>query len=117
MKIRDKVEIILRDYPATRNSDRELRKQYGKNYFGLTDEQVKVFDLFDPETLRRNRQKIQESGLYKADKKVKTFREVRKAEMEVELGYNPTGAIGQRIHEQKSEEKKQEKLFEVKSWN
>jgi pyruvate-formate lyase len=115
MKTKDKVERILRDYPATRNSDRELRKQYGKVYYGLTDEQVSVFDTFkeDFETIRRNRQKIQEEGLYKADKKVKVFREVRRAEVEVEMGYHPTQAIGQRMHEQKAAEKKQEKLFNL----
>ena len=116
MRIKDKVMQILRDYPTTRNSDKELKKQIGRTFYGLTEDQLKVLDILpDSETIRRNRQVIQNTqGLYKADKKVKTFREVRRAEFEVELGYNPKAEIGQRIHEQKVAEKKQEKMFDLK---
>lgn len=117
MKVRDKVEQILRDYPKTRNSDKELRKQFGKTFYNLTDEQLSVFDIFaeDFETIRRNRQWIQsdknDGGKYKAEKEVQQFRKEKRADYEVENGYNPTGEIGVNIKIQDAEFKQQEKMF------
>ncbi|MDP4227191.1 MAG: hypothetical protein Q8910_12495 [Bacteroidota bacterium] len=120
MKTRQKVEQILKDYPATRDSDRELRKQYGRTFYGLTEEQVKVFDLFqtDFETIRRNRQKIQEEGLYPANKEVKQFRDDRQDEVKDEMGYLTKNNVQGVIEEKQVSNKYQSKLFEVgRVWN
>jgi hypothetical protein len=116
MTIRQKVSQILRDYPATRNSDKELKKQIGRTFHGLSEEQLRVLDILpDSETIRRNRQFIQNTqGLYRADRKIQVQRKVKRAEFETEFGYHPTGEIGQRIHEEEAKEKAQAKLFEVR---
>lgn len=117
MTTREQVLQILRDYPATRNSDKELRKVYGKVFYELTDEQVKVFDLFktDFETIRRNRQKIQEEGLYPANKAVKQFRDDLQDEVKDDMGYltkdNIKGIVDEVVVESKYQ---QAKMFEVR---
>ncbi|MDP4227193.1 MAG: hypothetical protein Q8910_12505 [Bacteroidota bacterium] len=116
MKTKEQVEQILRDYPATRNSDRELRKQFGRTFYNLTEEQVAVFDLFktDFETIRRNRQKIQEEGLYPANKEVREFRKDREDEVKDEMGYLTKKNVGVVVEEKVVEEKYQSKLFNIR---
>lgn len=63
------IERILRDFPETRNSDKRLiLKVWESQGLYLTEAQAyKFFEVSSPETIRRVRQKIQESGKYQAD--------------------------------------------------
>lgn len=80
MLIRDKVEKVLSIDHKARNSDRRLILEVWKQSgFELSEEQeAKFFDLPQAESIRRTRQKLQEEGLYLADKQVKRERD-RKA--------------------------------------
>lgn len=84
MKITTRVEQILRDYPQTRSSDKELMI-YFFHFSGLvlTPEQREKFrNLPSTESVRRVRQKIQEGGKYPATEKVKEERAFKSLQMQ-----------------------------------
>jgi hypothetical protein len=70
------VERILEWYPETRNSDKKLLlRYYDQHGLHLTEEQADIFlSIKSPETIRRTRQKIQESGKYPATENVRRTR-------------------------------------------
>jgi len=74
-KLQDKVEVVLRDYPETRNSDLKLTVQMWKNYFpeyvhsNIHGEEYIMIDDFTTllpreDFVSRCRRKVQEKGLY-----------------------------------------------------
>jgi len=68
--IRRKVEVVLREYPETRDSDKTLFIRYAQKYLGITDttpfvEVVRDHELHF-ESLRRSRQWFQAAGLYES---------------------------------------------------
>jgi len=73
------IETILRDYPETRSNDRLLQiKVWERQGFYLSDSQRdKYLHLPSTESVRRTRQKIQESGLYPASESVKRQRKFK----------------------------------------
>lgn len=73
------VEMVLRDYPETRDSDRKLLvKVWAHCGLYLSEAQAyKFFSIAPPESIRRIRQKIQERGQYKASKRVAKVRELK----------------------------------------
>ena len=76
MKISDKVEQILKISVSARNSDRELQIIFMQDSgMDLSERQKDIFrDMPSMETIRRVRQKFQESGQYKATERVKNVR-------------------------------------------
>lgn len=116
----------LRDYPETRNSDRELRVVIYKRYFGTPEDVLRIIEsLPDPESIRRSRQKIQETE-FKADEKVRKFRKQQEKKVRDDLGFIPDGEEGVRYHQtmveldkgygealNKDKPQKQDKLFEI----
>jgi len=73
------VEMCLRDYPETRDSDRKLLVKVWE-HCGLylsEAQRHKFFGIASPESIRRTRQKIQESGKYPASDRVKHVRELK----------------------------------------
>ena len=97
MTLKSKILAILRVAPETRNSDKELiRQYYGRYHKGsvkaldgslwLNMDDLK--DLPSMESVRRTRQKIQnEDGLYQADKEVFHERVDRMVEMRQDGDY------------------------------
>ena len=83
MTITQTVNTILRDHPASRNSDKVLILEVFARYgFRLTPiQEDKFFDLPSVETVRRVRQKIQESGKYLADKPIHNQRHFKSLQM------------------------------------
>jgi hypothetical protein len=74
--VSEEVERILEWYPETRNSDKKLLlRYYDQHGLHLTEEQADIFlSIKSPETIRRTRQKIQESGKYPATENVRRTR-------------------------------------------
>ena len=73
------IEMCLRDYPKTRDSDKALLIHVWE-HCGLYLSEVqrdKFFQITSPETIRRTRQKIQESGKYPASKRVGDSRRIK----------------------------------------
>ena len=70
------VRNILKEIPETRNSDRRLMLEvWERGGLHLTDHQKYLFmRLPSAESIRRARQKIQESGVFLADDSVKQER-------------------------------------------
>ena len=67
------IEKVLREYPNTRNSDKELILQVWEQQGLVLNETQRRFFLekvIPPETIRRNRQKLQEKGLYPSDQAI-----------------------------------------------
>lgn len=81
------IENMLRDYPATRDSDRELYLKVWEQYgFILSDAQrAKFRDLPSSETIRRVRQKLQEQGLYKAQERIRRHRKFKGLEVQQKM--------------------------------
>lgn len=81
MKISDNVKYILATNHNARNSDRELLVAYMELCeMGLTEHQKEIFRYMPSmETIRRIRQKVQERGLFLADKQIKRERNFRAA--------------------------------------
>lgn len=79
MQISKTVEEVLRDSPATRNSDKLLLLEvWDKLGFGLSDGQRRKFmDMPSVESIRRVRQKVQESGKYQATNEVSRQRRIK----------------------------------------
>lgn len=77
MRANYSVERALSNNDQARNSDKILLLQVWHDLgLGLTKEQqMKFLDLPSPETIRRIRQKLQESGRYIADEEVATNRQ------------------------------------------
>lgn len=77
MTVTQEVEAILRDHKQARNSDKALMAYYmQKSGMNLTKEQLLIFkDMPSMETIRRIRQKLQESGKYEADAPIATERQ------------------------------------------
>ena len=73
------VEMCLRDYPETRDSDRKLLVKVWEHCgFYLSEAQrYKFFGIASPESIRRTRQKIQESGKYPASERVSKSRRLK----------------------------------------
>ena len=71
-----KVEQILDTYPETRNSDKLLLAIYMKEYHNINTLAIyaTMGGLPSFKSIRRSRQKIQRSGRYLADEKVKDLR-------------------------------------------
>lgn len=84
MTVTKQVEHILSVSHRARNSDKELLILYMQKYgMNLTDNQILKFrDMPSPETIRRVRQKIQESGRYQADQKIKSERDWKSLRMQ-----------------------------------
>lgn len=80
----ERVEGILKASKQARNSDKELILIYmQKAGMDLDQRQLNIFrDLPAFETLRRIRQKLQESGKYEADKPVKENRKFKAMQMQ-----------------------------------
>lgn len=67
------VEQALQNYPETRDSDKKLMLRVWTMQDPFYDSHFEEFFLhkgFNPETIRRMRQKLQEQGKYPASKKV-----------------------------------------------
>ena len=71
-----RIRNILAMLPDTRNSDTELQIVFmQKSGMNLSEQQIALFKRMPKlETIRRVRQKIQESGEYEADPKIKKER-------------------------------------------
>lgn len=84
MTITQQVENILKVSKTSRNSDKELQIIYmQKSGMDLDARQVQKFrDMPSLETLRRVRQKIQESGKYKADQRIEDSRKFKSMQMQ-----------------------------------
>jgi hypothetical protein len=79
MTITEQVENILKASKTARNSDKELQLIYmQKSGMDLDARQIQRFrDMPDLWTIRRIRQKLQEGGKYKADKRVEDSRKFK----------------------------------------
>lgn len=84
MNVTDRVHNILKVSRDARNSDKELCVIYmQKSGMNLSEEQIRVFkSMPSMETIRRVRQKIQESGEYQADQKIKSERKFKSLQMQ-----------------------------------
>lgn len=71
--VRRNVESILKNYPATRNSDKVLILKYLEVFYGM-DKFTPIGDILNVnvnfETIRRSRQLLQHVGKYPADPNV-----------------------------------------------
>ena len=78
------VERVLRNHPEARDSDMELLYfVWREQGFYMTPEQRDMFrDLANPESIRRNRQKLQERGKYLGSEKVRKERQHKALEMQ-----------------------------------
>jgi hypothetical protein len=78
------VERVLASTPETRDSDTKLIiKVWELQGLCLTPEQQeKLHNVANPESIRRNRQKLQERGLYLGSLKIMRERKLRSYEME-----------------------------------
>lgn len=85
------VEVMLREYPETRDSDVALMLRVWRFNMSLDDayltakqwEQLEEAMMYaNPESIRRTRQKLQEQGKYLGQPKVKQERYIRSLEME-----------------------------------
>ena len=87
VKVKDKVEFLLKQYPVLRDDDKKLWLAYLNKYHNLR-ENLKSSDpyesfksiMLDPKTptmesIRRTRQKFQESGKYLGEKRAKKLEE------------------------------------------
>lgn len=81
------VKQVLLETPSTRSNDKELiLKVWEKQGFTLSFYQKQAFfRLYSPETIRRNRQKIQEMGLFPADESTKRGRKLKAERMRIEM--------------------------------
>jgi len=76
LKCKDKVEHILKACPNTRNSDKELIIKYACQFLDRPKnfaDAIRKMPSF--ESITRARRKIQESGIYMADKKTQEARD------------------------------------------
>lgn len=73
------VELCLRDYPETRDSDKKLLlKVWAHCGLYLTEaQQDKFLGIASPETIMRTRRKLQEAGRYPATERVKKSRQLK----------------------------------------
>ena len=76
VRIKDRVENILKVSRAARNSDKDLLVIYmQKSGMELTPKQIEIFKRMPSmETIRRVRQSLQEKGQYLASEEVETAR-------------------------------------------
>lgn len=94
MGVTQQVENILRVSVQARNSDKELFIIYMQKFgLDLDARQIQRFrDMPSLETLRRVRQKIQESGRYKASKKIEDSRKFKGLQMQQQApSFTPQG--------------------------
>lgn len=86
MRLKDKVKVILRNYPDTRNSDKLLVEQYWKtwdkdsiasNEYGDWVLLSNLIKMTNPNTIIRARQKINEEGEFLATEEIVKFRRKR----------------------------------------
>lgn len=83
MRLNKIVEERLRVSRQARNSDRELQAQVLEHMgFGFTPRQREMFLDVNMETIRRIRQKYQESGMYQADQKISKERHFKGMQMQ-----------------------------------
>ena len=87
--IQDKVEKVLQDSISARSSDRLLMlKIWEDEGLRLTQEQQQAFmKVSSPETIRRNRQKLQEDGKYRATADVEAKRAYQEQEVRAAIRY------------------------------
>jgi hypothetical protein len=83
--VTNRVRIVLRDFPSSRSSDKELYLIYlQKSGMNLTEEQIKIFrDMPSLETISRVRRKVQENGEYLADSEVRNERLLKSRAMNI----------------------------------
>lgn len=95
MTTKETVENVLQKQPETRDNDRLLiMKVWEEQGLVLTPEQKHIFkNIASPETIRRTRQLLQESGEYEASEKVSSARQGLEAETRSNIKSNPS-AIG-----------------------
>lgn len=81
------VESILRNNERSRSDDKELEiqalKAQGVNLNFYQEQAIRR--AFSFETIRRYRQKIQESGLYPPDEKTRRGRKLKQEKMRIEM--------------------------------
>lgn len=79
----DRVELLLKNYPETRNSDKELiitfMDKLGANF---TPEQIEIIKLVSFESITRCRRKFQEKGMYLATGKIAQERKLKASLMQ-----------------------------------
>lgn len=87
--IQDKVERVLQDNVSTRSNDRLLMlKIWEDEGLRFTPEQQQAFmKVSSPETIRRNRQKLQEDGKYRATPDVEAKRAYQEQEVRAAIRY------------------------------
>ena len=77
--LHNRVRVILRDKPKTRNSDQELVLEVWEQ-FGLylsNSQKAKFLEIPTSDTITRVRRKIQEGGEYQATENIKKFRKIK----------------------------------------
>jgi hypothetical protein len=75
MNIKQRVEQVLEDYPAARNSDNVLFQSYYIKYFDFDTSIHRFFNLMPPlMSLSRARRQIQHEGFYPSDRQIKARR-------------------------------------------
>lgn len=91
MKIAETIKRILKDYPETRSSDKELQIiLMQESGMMLTPIQIEKFkDMPSFESIRRTRQKIQEDGLYVATDRVRRARRFKSYEVQQRITQTP----------------------------
>lgn len=84
MRVSDLVEQILIDIPQTRSDDRYLLLKVWERCGLILDpvQQTKFMDVPSSETIRRIRQKIQESGRYPADETIRKHRKFKSMQVQ-----------------------------------
>lgn len=95
MTTKETVEKVLQERPETRDNDRLLIVNvWEEQGLVLTPEQKHIFkNIASPETIRRTRQLLQESGEYEASDKVSSARRGLEVETRSNIKSNPS-AIG-----------------------
>lgn len=112
MKISDSVEYILKTNELTRSDDRTLLIEVWEAHgFYMSDTQKDKFKgLPSAETIRRIRQKIQESGKYPASETVKRHRKFKGMQVQQRIPNTKPEKVDQLINE-----RSQESLFSLKN--
>ena len=80
-EVKRQVETILKNFPASRNSDKLLEVLVLENYYNVHGiEDILKNEVPSIESIRRSRQYFQEHGLYLSTKQVKEHRTEMEAE-------------------------------------
>ena len=98
-KVKDQVEHILKTFPYTRNSDKDLFAKLCEEFYGVGSRisWAEFFDLPNYESIRRSRQLLQAKKLYPpTDPKIALARGWLEEEWKKALGYS-VGEKGQMV--------------------